>query len=88
MNSTTKFVAVIPQRFYDDHANRAENPKEWIDAITSSTKTKYTIELNRMQWNDLFSDASFYSEVCDYAEYKGLQKSAQATYNAMWKAME
>lgn len=88
MKSTNKFVAVIPQRFYDDHTNRAENPREWIDAITSSTKTKYTIELNRMQWNDLFSDASFYSEVCDFAEYKGLQKSAQATYNAMLKVME
>jgi len=88
MDTTQKFVAVIPQRFYDDHINRAENPREWIDAITSSNKVRYWVALTKPQFNELLADASYYAEGCDYAEYKGLQKSAQATCKAMWKAME
>ena len=81
----TKNTVVIPARFYDDHINRAENPKQWIDAIVSSTKTKYILELTDSVWNDLYYDAEYYSEVCDYTEYRGLQKSAKATITAMDK---
>jgi len=77
----------IPKRFYQDHVER-DLP---APAVVKSTNLHYWIDLDDASIADLMSDAEFYKDemTSGYADRTifGLQRSAQATYDAIKEAI-
>jgi len=67
----------IPRSFYDDHINRDCGQ---TGRIVHQTKALYTVELDAEAFEDLRSDAEYYSDTSSFGfEYQGLCASAAAT---------
>jgi hypothetical protein len=83
LGANMKQTVKIPQSFFNDHINRSDNPADLIAAIVHSNKSSFTVELSDKQFAELYSDAAYYAEGCDYTYLRSLVKSAQATLRAL-----
>ena len=65
----------VPSYFYDDHADRCSE-----GVVVKRTKREVTVELDREEYEDLYTDAEHYSHEREYWEFdRGLVLSARAT---------
>jgi hypothetical protein len=73
----------IPKKFYGDHLERdcGEGSR-----IVHKTKSHYVVELNLYGYNDLLSDADFYTDNGDCSQDFGFRSAARACANAIRKA--
>jgi len=70
----------LPPRFYWDHVERGLPGGKMLHC----GKTQVTVELDLDAYNDLRSDALYYSDSSQFdAEYRGLSASARATYRQL-----
>ncbi len=75
----------IPKRFYDDHLERDCS----TSAVIRETQDHYFVALTQTQFDELMSDASYYSDAVEMmgSDYLGVQSSARATARALRKAV-
>ena len=78
----------IPKRFFDDHFERGLP----TPPVVKSTSMHYWIDVTDPSVPDLLDDADFYrTEMTNgyaYGTGLGLQRSADATYNAIQKGLQ
>jgi hypothetical protein len=66
----------LPPRFYEDHVARGCHPGE----VVRTLKTTVRVRLDAAAFDDLMSDARYYSDAADFDPYMiGLVSSARAT---------
>lgn len=86
----------IPKVFFSDHVHRCLTVTYRIEelgretVVIKETKQHYYVSLTKEEFDDLFSDADYYSEMYSTGEFReefGLVRSAVATLKAMTKTL-
>lgn len=78
---TGSITVAIPPRFYEDHVERECR----TGVVVKTTKAKVTVTLDAEDFDDLFSDAWYYSNPGEAVSFdgQGLRQSALATFRAL-----
>lgn len=76
-----QITVTIPARFYWDHVERDCSR----GTVVKSTKSKVTVTFTDEEFDDLLSDAEYYSDASQFSEpwLRGLSSSARATLKVL-----